>query len=122
MSTDDNTCIPRLNQAFWQEHTDQWKRSGLSKIAYSQEHDLKPASFYSWSKKLENLGAASPDIAIVPGTFLPVKIDQGTEKAYTAVQCVCVRLQRSTTEFTLPVDLSAEQIEHWLHAIHTLHA
>ena len=72
MNTDDNTRMPRRNRAFWQAHTDQWKQSGLSKIAYSKQHDLKPVSFYNWSKKLENLDTEHPGSAIAPATFLPV--------------------------------------------------
>ena len=120
METDDNTRMPRRNRAFWQAHTDQWKQSGLSKIAYSKQHDLKPVSFYNWSKKLENLDTEHPGSAIAPATFLPVTIEQRAEKIHNIARCVLV--QRAATDITLPVDLDADQIQHWLHAIHTLHA
>ena len=73
------TDTPRRNRAFWQEHTDQWKHSGLSKIAYCQQHNLKPASFYNWSKKLEQAESpVKPRTDSLP-SFVPVQIDHSAQ-------------------------------------------
>ena len=71
-----NTQVPRQTRAFWQEHIEQWKQSGLSKIAYSKEHNLKSVSFYNWSKKLEHTDSPLPTIADTLTRFVPVQIDQ----------------------------------------------
>ena len=119
MTTSDNTQAPRHNRAFWQEHTDQWKQSGLSKIAYSKEHNLKPVSFYNWSKKLDSTQPTSTTLANTATTFVPVQIDQRNVNLPNAAQFVHV--ERAATVIALPVDLSCEQIQHWLQAIHALH-
>lgn len=66
--------IPRRNQRFWQEHTDQWRDSGLSKIAYCLQHNLKPASFYHWSKKLEHARSYQQPLADTRPSFVPVQL------------------------------------------------
>lgn len=119
MTTNDNTSAPRHNRAFWQEHTNQWKQSGLSKIAYSREHNLKPVSFYNWSKKLEYTGSKSQTSANSALTLLPVQIDHSAASVRDTTQFVHV--ERAATDIALPIDLTDEQIQHWLQAIHALH-
>lgn len=109
----------RHNQAFWQEHTDQWKLSGLSKIAYCQRHNLKPASFYNWSKKLEHTGSTLQLHADTQTSFVPVQVDHRVQAVRHNAEFVHV--ERAATDIALPVDLTSEQIQHWLQAIHTLH-
>ena len=119
MTTGDNTRSPRRSRDFWLEHTNQWKQSGLSKIAYSKEHNLKPISFYNWSKKLEHAESDIQPATESPSTFVPVQIDHTIMSLRDNTQFVHV--ERAATDVALPVDLSAEQIEHWLQAIHALH-
>jgi len=109
----------RRNRAFWQEHTDQWKHSGLSKIGYCQQHNLKPASFYNWSKKLEDAGSDLQPGDGIPPTLLPVQIEHAAAYVRNAAQFVHV--ERAATQIALPVDLPDEQIQYWLQAIHALH-
>ena len=119
MTTSDNTRSPRRSRDFWLEHTNQWKQSGLSKIAYSKEHNLKPISFYNWSKKLEHAESETQPETVSYSTFVPVQIDNTAVSLRDNTQFVHV--ERAATDIALPVDLSAEQIEHWLQAIHALH-
>jgi len=109
---------PRRYRAFWQEHTDQWKHSGLSKIAYCQQHNLKSASFYNWSKKLEHTGPLPPRAETLP-SLIPVQIDHSAVSVRHNTQFVHV--ERAATEIALPIDLNGEQIHYWLQAIHALH-
>ena len=39
-------------RAEWQRHVACWQHSGGSKLAYCRAHDLNPASFYQWCRKL----------------------------------------------------------------------
>ena len=112
---------PKRSRSFWLEHTEQWKQSALSKIAYCQKHNLKPASFYNWSKKLENdVTESSQELqALASTTFLPVQLEPVAAKTRNTAEFVHV--ERAATEVALPVDLSGEQIQHWLQAIHALH-
>ena len=119
MITSDNTRSPRRSRDFWLEHTNQWKQSGLSKIAYSKEHNLKPISFYNWSKKLEHAESETQPETVSYSTFVPVQIDNTAVSLRDNTQFVHV--ERAATDIALPVDLSAEQIEHWLQAVHALH-
>lgn len=119
MITSDNTRSPRRSRDFWLEHTNQWKQSGLSKIAYSKEHNLKPISFYNWSKKLEHAESETQPETVSYSTFVPVQIDNTAVSLRDNTQFVHV--ERAATDIALPVDLSAEQIKHWLQAIHALH-
>lgn len=117
--TTDTPRAPRRNGSFWQQHIEQWKLSGLSKIAYSEQHDLKPASFYHWSKKLENIGLELQPCAPTSPAFVPVQIDHGVANITKTTQFVHV--ERAATEIALPIDLNDDQIQHWLQAIHALH-
>jgi len=118
MIANKNTQAPRQHRAFWQEHTDQWKQSGLSKIAYSKKHNLKSVSFYNWSKKLENVDSSALSAVDHPTTFVPVKIDRSAASLRHCDQFVHV--ERAATDIALPVDLTGDQIQHWLQAIHAL--
>lgn len=46
---------PRISKgkAFWEDHINQWQRSGLSKIAYCRSHAISKSTFDSWGKKLQ---------------------------------------------------------------------
>lgn len=113
---------PRRNRQFWIDHVQRWRRSGLSKAAYCEQHHLKPGSFYNWSTKvdseptgdLKTLSVEPVDTA--PIQFHPVKL---TPSDSTHQQFVHV--ERAATDVALPSDLTPEQIHHWLSAIHQLH-
>ena len=39
--------------AYWQQHTDQWKNSGLSQTKFCQANDLPYHRFVYWRRKFE---------------------------------------------------------------------
>lgn len=110
---------PHRSREFWLDHVKRWKLSGLSKAAYCIENELKAASFYNWSSKaavkvsaqLGSVETQSPE----PVNFLPVKLSSSSLPSGQFVH-----VERAATELALPSDLSAEQIHHWLSAIHQL--
>ena len=46
-------------KAFWPIHIEQWQASGLSQVAYCQQHDLCPQKFSYWKRK-STVKSASP--------------------------------------------------------------
>ena len=44
--------VGKLPQAFWLEHIEQWRASGLSQSAYCQQHELVLHKFGYWKRKL----------------------------------------------------------------------
>jgi len=42
------------NSAFWQNHVERWKASGLSQAAYCREHQLNEVSLSYHKRKTEN--------------------------------------------------------------------
>ncbi len=113
---------PRHSRQFWIDHVQRWKRSGLSKAAYCEQHKIKPGSFYNWSSKSNVEPSASVTTHLVeksdtaPIQFHPVQL---TPKDSPSGQFIHV--ERAATDVALPSDLTPEQIHHWLSAIHQLH-
>ena len=117
---------PRRNRQFWLDHVNQWKHSGLSKAAYCQHHSINAGSFYNWSRPSrgddESMGielqrakpVAQPE---EPLTFMPVTLKPIEHR----VEDGFVHVQRAATDIALPAQLSADQINSWLSAIHQLH-
>jgi len=117
---------PRRNRQFWIDHVNQWKRSGLSKVAYCQLHSINAGSFYNWSRPVHTMAepAATDDTRneLEPPsskslTFVPVEIKSADHRTETRF----VHVQRAATDVALPTDLNADQIHNWLSAIHQLH-
>ena len=46
--------------AFWLEHVRSWRRSGLPRTTYCQQHDLKPPTFNTWTARLRDNFRRSP--------------------------------------------------------------
>jgi hypothetical protein len=40
--------------AYWQQHFNDWKQSGLSQREYCRQHQLAVSSFGYWRKRLKN--------------------------------------------------------------------
>lgn len=92
----------------------------------SQAHRLHAGSFYNWSRPTQDPAeqkgpnvqrrASDPQpeksLTFTPVTLKPV--DHRTEARF-------VHIQRAATDVALPTDLSADQIQSWLSAIHQLH-
>jgi transposase len=53
-------------RTYWKRHIESWRRSGMSQLAFCQEHDLKAHQFTYWKKRF-----VQTETGI---TFVPVKI------------------------------------------------
>ena len=55
MHTDSSSETPRYQtvsrEAFWRRHVEQWRTSGLFKVAYCQRYTLTYHQMVYWSKK-----------------------------------------------------------------------
>ena len=99
----------RRNRQFWLEHVSQWKTSGLSKAAYCERHQLKPGSFYNWSRPRELDPSAGSDSGQASAVkFLPVTLTAAHTGAASASSVV--RVERADTHLDLPADLPADQM------------
>jgi transposase-like protein len=66
-----------MNCDFWRKHYAQYKESGLSKAAYSRQHDLIAPRFIYWSRKFEEETQIKP---IKPSSFVEVKVQSEAHK------------------------------------------
>lgn len=62
---------------YWQHHVDQWRASGLSKAAYSQQYDLIYHQMVYWSAKLEPVAEAKPANGFVAVNVTSLTPDEG---------------------------------------------
>lgn len=65
-------------QSFWQRHVLQWQDSGLSKMAYCQQHSLVYHQMMYWSGKAEK---DSVDTQQTPSNFIPIAITTSRNSA-----------------------------------------
>ena len=116
------TREPHRSRQFWLNHVQRWKHSGLSKAAYCEQHKIKAGSFYNWSSKT-NVEHSTDPVAQLVGTPQPAPIQFHPVNLTTtdSPSARFVHVERAGTEVALPIDLAAEQIHHWLSAIHQLH-
>jgi hypothetical protein len=54
----------RQGSEYWLEQVEDWRRSGLSQVAYCKQHNLTIKSFRRWRTKLQR--AAAPALTLVP--------------------------------------------------------
>lgn len=109
---------PPRSRQFWEHHVEQWRESGLSKIAYCNQHNLNSGNFYNWSRPAESKKLQQNKSNQLPGTALqliPVSVDPQPSLAGT------VLVERASTRINLPSELSDQKISSWLQAIHQLH-
>jgi hypothetical protein len=73
MYSDSTNGTPKLQTVsrkdFWQRQVDQWRTSGLSKMAYCQQHGLTYHQIMYWSSKVECVVEAKS-----PGGFVGVTV------------------------------------------------
>ena len=50
----------------WREQVEGWRASGLSQIAYCEQHGLNIKSFRRWRTKLQRAVATAPSLTLVP--------------------------------------------------------
>ena len=113
---------PRRHRQFWLDHLQRWKRSGLTKAAYCQQQNIKSGSFYNWCHIIESeIATAQGPVPNEEADLLPAQFQPVTLTTSRSVGAGLVHVQRADTDIALPSDLSPEQIQHWLSAIHRLH-
>jgi hypothetical protein len=56
----------RQGVEYWREQVEGWRASGLSQIAYCEQHGLNIKSFRRWRTKLQRAMATSPSLTLVP--------------------------------------------------------
>jgi hypothetical protein len=75
---------------FWDEHVQQWQRSGATQVQYCREHKLSVAAFRWWRRKLaDDPPARVPEKRSHPAsvpTFTEIRIPQGSETAAYAYE------------------------------------
>jgi len=58
--------IPHQKDAIMKEHISQWKTSGLTQVAYCNEHDIKPHIFSYYKGKLSQVVSSQHVSSLVP--------------------------------------------------------
>jgi len=58
--------IPHQKDAVMKEHISQWKKSGLTQIAYCNEHGVKPHIFSYYKAKLDQAESSLPSNKLIP--------------------------------------------------------
>ena len=53
---------------FWLGHVQAWRASGLTQVAYCQQHGLKPKAFSYWSRQQRQ---GNPPLTLVPVAVRP---------------------------------------------------
>ena len=61
----------------WQQHIDEWQRSGLSQQDYCRSHGISLASFGYWRRKLKRNESAKP-------RFYPLVVSTGRDAEITS--------------------------------------
>ena len=68
MDTPNRAVLER--RSFWQDHLEQWQRSGLTQVAYCRQHGLNRDQFGYWKKRL--LAVRAPDMVPTTAGFIAV--------------------------------------------------
>jgi hypothetical protein len=56
----------RQGSAYWQTQVEAWRQSGLSQIAYCEQHGLNIKSFRRWRTKLQRAATTATSLTLVP--------------------------------------------------------
>lgn len=67
-----NQKRPTVTQRLWSERIVAWQKSGLSQVAYCQQHQLTYGTFIYWRSYLKK--HSSGHKVSVPSTFIPITI------------------------------------------------
>ncbi len=94
-------------RTFWAEHIKACSESGLTKVAYCQQHGLKIKSFYYWQRRNQ------PSV-VGPVTLVPVSVQ--TPPANTSPDELVLR-HHTGWSLQLPADLSPAWLAHLLREV-----
>jgi len=92
--------------AFWAGHLKACSKSGLTKVAYCQQHGLKIKSFYYWQRRNRPVTG--------PVTLVPVSVQ--TSSVNTSPDGLVLR-HNTGWSLHLPADLSPAWIAHLLREV-----
>jgi len=56
----------RQGSDYWQKQVEGWRQSGLSQIAYCEQHGLNIKSFRRWRTKLQRAATTAASLTLVP--------------------------------------------------------
>ncbi len=56
----------RQGTDYWQGQVEEWRQSGLSQIAYCEQHGLNIKSFRRWRTKLQRAATTAASLTLVP--------------------------------------------------------
>lgn len=66
----------------WEQHLEQWSRSGIRQAEYCRRHGLSTKSFTYWKGRLRDLGISNPARRQkTPVRFVPVEVQPETQIA-----------------------------------------
>lgn len=91
-------------QQHWAAVIASQKQSGLTVTAFCQRHEINPATFYYWTKKLRQQHE--------PQRLHPVVVEEHSEAEHTVTLFLPNGLRAE-----LPARLSTAQIRHWIEAL-----
>lgn len=74
-------------RAWWRDHIERWRDSGLSQLAYCREHDLRPWQFTYWKRGLERPAAEDRS------SLMPVRLVDESPASPAADAGVVVELE-----------------------------
>ncbi len=56
----------RQGTEYWREQVEGWRQSGLSQVAYCEQHGLNIKSFRRWRTKLQRAATTAASLTLVP--------------------------------------------------------
>ncbi|SHE23720.1 IS66 family insertion sequence element accessory protein TnpA [methanotrophic endosymbiont of Bathymodiolus puteoserpentis (Logatchev)] len=91
-----------------QEHIANWKASGLTQVAYCQQHAIKPHIFSYYKKKFSAAPAAAKKDKLMPDKLMPVKlIPEGVATLSTSPVVPLIKISHANG-FSLEISLNSE--------------
>jgi hypothetical protein len=78
MPEDSHQLDSRERRIFWENHIEQWQKSGLSQAAYCSRNQLKSHRFYYWRRRV----STSQDKT----SFLPVALSPSLVQNHAAIR------------------------------------
>ena len=77
------TKYNRQPVSFWKNHINQWQQSGLSQLAYCQEHNLVINTFGNWKRKLNPASDSKPSAdSFVELSIPPLEMENSMSNAW----------------------------------------
>jgi hypothetical protein len=78
--------MPRRSSLNWPYLIQEWKKSGLSKVAFCREKGISKDSFYKWQKALDKQPDLTPDST--PIKFIEIETPNAAHKDLSDLRCL----------------------------------